>query len=191
MAAYALVAALVLAFVATHVQLWRVRRRLTKSPNGNLTPEQARHRRRKAMAVSWGFGAAAVAGALAADHGYYWVTPLVFGALILALARVAKVGSSPQLKQEVEVGRALLSAASTDPPPVEAGPEARISWLRNEWPKIEATAAKKGVDPQRLALLKREVFGGPEKDREPSIWDEPSGGWGFDSKPPGTTKPSA
>ena len=48
------------------------------------------------MAVTWGFAAAGLAGALAGQHGYYWVTPLVFGVLALGLTRLAKTRLSPE-----------------------------------------------------------------------------------------------
>jgi hypothetical protein len=176
MSAYALAAALVLAFVATHVQLWRVRRRLGKESKSSVGPKETRSRRRVAMVVTWGFGAAALGGALAAQHGYYWVTPLVFGALAIGVSRIVKTRLSPQLEQKVAMERVLLGAAATDPPPPEAGREARIEWLRKEWPEIEANAAKNGVDPNELAALKREIFG-------------TSGGWGFEGfDPPGQTR---
>jgi hypothetical protein len=182
-AAYLVVAALVAAGAAVHVQLWRVRRRLGNPSKLALTPAQSRDRRRLAMAVTWAFAGAALLGAVSAQHGYFWITPLVFGLLALGLSRVLKVKLSPELEHQAAIGHVLFAGAKTDPPPADAGPEARMEWLRREWPQIEAGAGKNGVDPKELAALKRKVFGAQaDEDRAPSIWDEPSGGWGFGSE---------
>jgi hypothetical protein len=126
--AYLLAAALALAFVVVHVQLRRIRRRFAKSSKLSVTPEQRRRQVRLSIAATWLFATAALAGVIAANRGFFWVTPLSFGIVVLVLGRLLKPKPIP-----------------------ESGSE----------------------EPSQ---------GKAKRDREPSIWDEPSGGWGFDSE---------
>jgi hypothetical protein len=176
--AFALSVAIVFALVFAHLQLGRARRQLSKQSKLAVMPEQVRSSRRRSMTAVWAFAVAALIGGVAASNGYYWAAPLVLLAVATFVTRLARSGSGgPEFERKLGVAQALLGAerASSGFPPPEAGREAQIEWLRNEWPLIEANAAKNHVDPKDLAALKREVFG-KKADREPT-------GWGFEDKP--------
>jgi cytochrome c-type biogenesis protein CcmH/NrfF len=124
--AYLLAAALLLALVVVHVQLWRIRRRLARASKPPVTSEQRKRQARLSIAATWGFAAAALVGAIAAHRGLLWVTPLLFGIVVVGLARLLRVTPMP--------------------------------------PSPSADASEREAP----------------REREPSVWDEPSDAWGFD-----------